>query len=380
MGIKVGVVVHGPRIVDSGYVERIFDILREFSDSVEITAKVGGNMGRVAVIDRRLEDVIDISERLYPSQCLRKLGDSDVLLLLNYGKSKETGHTFGKIVIERADINKPVIQIERPGEGDGSILVWNREGCSEGIREVLDALLSHVSERLGLKVEGCVGGGLAVWEEEGKVFRRIDTVDPGESILINGVVIGQALGSPVVLVSKGGKIVEIINGEIKGDGVERLGSVDLKNAIVKTGVLRKGTFEGLDIGGMEGLILDDSPGDVLIVDRGDIDILRELRGGGISSVITVGNDTTSILGSILSRFNVKVVGIVDEDVDRYNVVEDLRITKGSRIFLLKNCECYQVGNLLIGYLKGRKLSYEDTLKYVIDILERHKVVYEILKF
>jgi len=162
-----------------------------------------------------------------------------------------------------------------------------------------------------------------------------------------------------VLISERGKIVEIINGEIKRDGLERLGSVDLKNAIVKTGVLRKGSSGSLNIGGMEEFTLDNPLGDVLIVDRGDIDILRELRDRSISSVITVGSDTTMILGSILSRFNVKVVGIVDEDIHRYKVVEDLRITENSRIFLLKNCECYQVGKLLMKCLKGRRLSYED---------------------
>jgi len=381
MGINVGVVVHGPRIVDSGYAERILDILKEFSEiydvDIEVTAKVGGNMGRVAVIDRGLEDVIDISERLYPSQCLRRLRDKDILLLLNYGKSKETGHTFGRIVVERAEIDKPVIQIERPGEEDGSILVWNRECCSGNIRGILDTLVSYISERLGLEVEECIGSRLSVWEEGDKVFRRIDTVDPGEDILVNGVVVGRVLRSPVVLISEKGKIVEIINGDIKKDGVERLGYVDLKKAIVKTGVLRKGSFRDIE---KRRFTSDNSLGDILIVDRGDVDILGELRSKSISTVITVGSDTTLILGSILSRFNVKVIGIVDRDIYRYKLVEDMRITEGSKIFLVKNWRCSQVGKLLMEHLKGRKLSYGYTLKYLIDLLEKYKVVYEILNF
>lgn len=384
MDIDIGVVIHGPGIVDSGYAEKILDILREFSEicniDIRVTAKVGGNMGRVAVIDRKLEDIIDISERLYPSQCLKRLRDKDILFLLNYGKSKETGHTFGRIVVERAELDKPVIQIERPGEDDGSILVWNRERCSGNIKKILDTLVSYISEKLGLKVEECIGSRLSVWEEEGRVFRRIDTVDPGESILVNGIIVGKALGSPVVLISERGKIVEIINGEIKKDGVERLGSVDLKNAIVKTGVLRKGSFKNLKITENCRSTLNDSLGDVLIVDRGEGDVLRELRNRNISTVITIGSDTTLILGNVLGRFNVKVVGIVDEDIYRYKVVEDLKVTEGSRIFLLKNCECYQVGNLLMEHLKGKRLRYEDTLRYVSDLLEKHKVIYEILNF
>ncbi|GBF36920.1 DUF2117 domain-containing protein [Methanofervidicoccus abyssi] len=381
MGINIGVVVHGPRIVDSGYAERILDILREFSEiydvDIEVTAKVGGNMGRVAVIDRGLEDVIDISERLYPSQCLRRLKDRDILLLLNYGKSKETGHTFGRMVVKRAEIDKPVIQIERPGEKDGSILVWNREYCSEDIKKILATLVSYISERLGLEVEKCVEGRLSVWEKGNKVFRRIDTVDPGEDILVNGIVVGRVLKSPVVLISEMGKIVEIINGEIKKDGVERLRYVDLKNAIVKTGVLRKGSFRDID---RKKFTSDNLLGDILIVDRGDIDILGELKNKNISTVIAIGSDTTLILGSILSRFSVKVVGIVDKDIYRHKLVEDMRLTEGSKIFLVKNWRCSKVGKLLMEHLKGRKLNYDCILKYVIDLLKKYKVDYEILNF
>ena len=381
MDIDIGVVIHGPGIVDSGYAEKILDILREFSEiygvDIEITAKVGGNMGRVAVIDKGLEDVIDVSERLYPSQCLRRLGDKDILLLLNYGKSKETGHTFGRMVVERAGVDKPVIQIERPGEEDGSILIWGSKCCSKDIKVILDRLVSYISERLGLEVEECIGGRLSVWEEGNRVFRKIDTVDTGEDILVNGVVVGRVLRKPVVLVSERGRIVEIVNGEIKRDGVERLGYVDLKKVIVKTGVLRKGSPRDVD---RRRFTSDNPLGDVLIIDRGDVDILGELRSRNISTVITVGSDTTLILGSILSRFKVKVIGIVDEDIHRHKLLEDMGITEGSRIFLVKNWRCSQVGKLLMEHLKGRKLSYGYTLKYLIDLLEKYKVVYEILNF
>ena len=374
MKVRIGVVIHGPGIVDRGYVERVLEVLREFPGVVEISAKVGGNMGRVAVIDRGLEGIVDISERLYPSQCLRRLRDRDILLLLNYGKSRETGHTFGRIVVERAGIDKPVIQIERPGEDDGSILVWNREVCSEDVKEILEALLSHISKRLGLEVMKCTGNKLSVWEEGDRVFRRIDTVDPGESILVNGVVVGRALGSPVVLIAERGRIVKILQGEIKRDGVERLGTVDLRKAIVKTGILRKSPSR---IIGKRRIGRGDSPGEVVVVDRGDIDIVGMLRDRSISTLVTVGSDTTSILGSVLSRFNVKIIGIVDEDFERYKLLEDARIGEGSLI-LLKNCECHQVGNLL-EHLKGRRLSYEETLEYVIGLLEKNGVVYEINK-
>ena len=120
--MNIGTVIHGPEIIDTGYAKKILDILEEFSKeygiNINIKAKLGGTMGRVAVIDNGLEDVIDISEKLVPSMSLKKLGNNDILILMNYGKSKETGHTFGKIVVGRADVSKPIIQIERPWEKD----------------------------------------------------------------------------------------------------------------------------------------------------------------------------------------------------------------------------------------------------------------------
>ena len=54
-------------------------------------------MGRTAVIDASLENVIDISRKLVPSDSLKIFHDDnvDVIFLLNYGKSDVTGQVFG---------------------------------------------------------------------------------------------------------------------------------------------------------------------------------------------------------------------------------------------------------------------------------------------
>ena len=154
--MEIGVVVHGPGIVDSGWAKKIIDILSNFGN---VHCRLGGTMGRTAVIDAGLEDVIDISLKLLPSQSLELFNreHADVIFLLNYGKSPETGRVFGYKVFTHYfkqlsnedflatnhkslyESSIPVIQIERPGEEDGAIISWN---CvlNQGIYDWEDAV------------------------------------------------------------------------------------------------------------------------------------------------------------------------------------------------------------------------------------------------
>lgn len=92
--MRIGVVVHGPNIIDSGYALKLIDLLGEYG---QVTARLGGTMGRTAVIDASLEDIINIRKKLVPSDSLKIFHDDevDVIFLLNYGKSDVTGQVFG---------------------------------------------------------------------------------------------------------------------------------------------------------------------------------------------------------------------------------------------------------------------------------------------
>ena len=80
--MRIGIVVHGPNIIDSGYALKLINLLEEYG---EIKVRLGGTMGRTAVIDASLENVIDISRKLVPSESLRIFHDDDVdvIFLLN---------------------------------------------------------------------------------------------------------------------------------------------------------------------------------------------------------------------------------------------------------------------------------------------------------
>ncbi|ABR57023.1 DUF2117 domain-containing protein [Methanococcus aeolicus] len=375
--VNIGIVVHGPEIIDSGSAKMIFDLLNDFkynSTKIKLMAKLGGTIGRVAVIDNNLENTIDISEKLVPSESLKKLNKhNDILFLINYGKSKETGHTFGKIVVERSNIkNKIVIQIERPKEKDGTILIWNTPK-----NDFENKLINYLSDKLNLPVENCVSKGLTVWEENNNIYRELHGVDKGEAIMLNGIVVGRAIGAPVILVSNN-KLIDIINGEIKWHGVEKLGEIDLNKVIIKTGVLRRhpSNINKNKINKMNTSPSNDM-GEIIIINHAGEDVLESVKNKGAPIVITIGDDTTTICGDILARFNIKIIGITDGDRD--DILKNPIITEGSNIFLIKNYKDDDVGKMLEEKLKNRnkKFTYDAVLNYIKELLNKNKIDYDI---
>ena len=297
--MEIGVVVHGPGIVDSGWAKKIIDVLSNFGN---VSCRLGGTMGRTAVIDAGLEDVIDISLKLLPSQSLELFNREhvDVIFLLNYGKSPETGRVFGYKVFTHYfkqlsnedflatnhkslyESSIPVIQIERPGEEDGAIISWNvilneqleksrkskRSRLGLGDKNMLESLSFNFEELFdGLKAaldlieitpEEVVSDYFSNkqesedeksiekllqsyddYETSHYTYRKIHGVSPDENIFINGIVVGYSNADSIVLIARDGMIVDIINGTIKYHGLEKLGPVDLERIIVKTGLLRK---------------------------------------------------------------------------------------------------------------------------------------------
>ena len=297
--MEIGVVVHGPGIVDSGWAEKIIDLLSNFGN---VRCRLGGTMGRTAVIDAGLEDKIDISLKLLPSQSLELFNrdHTDVIFLLNYGKSPETGRVFGYKVfnhyfkqISNEDFlatnhkplyesSIPVIQIERPGEEDGAIISWNVvlnqqlaksrkskrarlglgdknmleslsfnfEELFDGIRAALDLIEvtpeevvnEYFSNNQESEDEKSIEKLLESYDDYATshyTYRKIHGVSPDENIFINGIVVGYSNADSIILIARDGLIVDIINGTIKYHGLEKLGPVDLERVIVKTGLLRK---------------------------------------------------------------------------------------------------------------------------------------------
>ena len=398
--MEIGVVVHGPGIVDSGWAKKIIDILSNFGN---VRCRLGGTMGRTAVIDAGLEDVIDISLKLLPSQSLELFNreHADVIFLLNYGKSAETGRVFGYKVFTHYfkqlsnedylatnhkslyESSIPVIQIERPGEADGSIISWNytlneqlakskkskRAMLGLGKKNMVESLTFNFEELFdGLKAaldlvevkpEEVVSNYLKNnqerqdeesierllesyedYETSHYTYRKIHGVSEGENIFINGIVVGHSNADSIVLIARDGILVNILNGTMKYHGVEKLGPVDLERVIVKTGLLRKSgdiqprvlSKNDISISDTERLMYseeiseDDYSFKVAYVDHAAYDIFKFKD---FDLVVTVGDDTSLVASDILHRFNIPIIGITDGDLDK--VVESGFINERSTI-------------------------------------------------
>lgn len=333
--MKIGIVVHGPGIVDSGYAARIMEILQNHG---EISARLGGTMGRTAVLDAHLEDRIDIKHKLLPSQSVRTFMEEgmDIIFLLNYGKSSLTGHAFGCKVQKKCD-KPPLIQIERPGEVDGTVVSWRSD-----LNEYADEIAKELNMKLltSSQILEEIAGRTGCLHKELKTYRKIAGVSPQENIFINGIVVGKSTSSEVTIIAEKGIITQIKGGKIKHHGAQKLGRINLEKAIVKTGLLRKSAVKPRIIKNNAELMfqrLDDldktgnsqKPNDKLRVaylDHAAEDIYK-LKDADL--VVTVGDDTTLVAADILYRFNIPIIGITDGDLDK--VVEKGFKAHGSMI-------------------------------------------------
>lgn len=327
--LNIGVVVHGPQIIDSHSAYEIIELLKDYGD---VKARLGGTMGRTAVIDAQLETVIDISHKLLPSQSVNLFVEEkmDVIFLLDYGKSQTTGHAFGFKVYNKSN-NPPLIQIERPKEKDGTIIPWNtkQKQLTEEIAQKLKLKITQPEEIIHTefpdfqKQKPKTHSNLEY--HKNTIKRKIAGVNKEENIFVNGIVIGKATSENLTIITQNNYITQLTGGLIKEHGVEKLGKVDIQKAIVKTGLLRRSQIVEPRILTKEtnkqltAAFLDHAAEDVYSLKDNDI-------------VVTIGDDTTLIASDILYRFSTPIIGITDGDLDK--VVEKGFQNKDSMIIEL----------------------------------------------
>jgi hypothetical protein len=367
--MKIGIVVHGPNVIDSGYALTLINLINEYGD---VSVRLGGTMGRTAVIDGSLENIIDISKKLVPSDSLKIFHDSnvDVIFLLNYGKSSITGQVFGYKVYNHYknkidDNNIPIIQIERPGESDGSVINWAvKSNLADEFAERLNLNMVTPEEIYETHIKN---------DEKNQTRRTIHGVSPGENIMVNGIVIGKSTSDKLVLVTKDNHISEIIGGEIKPHGVEKLGEIDLASAIVKTGLLRKAKVTPRVLDSVKSQNFR-----IAFLDHAGEDVYK-FRDA--SAVVTIGDDTTLISSDILYRFNIPIIGITDGDLDK--VVESGFKSKNSVIFEVESGNDDVVGRIIHkeifkneSYCEDFK-SIDEVENKIVEIINNRNIKYNI---
>ncbi|MEA2046334.1 MAG: DUF2117 domain-containing protein [Euryarchaeota archaeon] len=307
---EIGVVIHGPEVIDSGSALSVLDLLESMG---RITAVLGGTMGRVAVIDAGLEGRIDISRREIPSRSVRRLQErSDVVILLNQAKTRETGLVFGEIVKTRAEPTRPLLLIDLGGR-----FVAYLTGDADDIATIL-------ARELDLELVDPPPPLQRIVRQGQIVRRRLAGAKPGENISLNGTVIARAQESDVEIIALAGKIVDIRGAVPKPHGLEKLSFVDLERAVLRSGDIRRTECAPR--------ILHRSGHEVVMIDHAAEGTFEAARDAGV--VITVGDDTTTIAGDVLARLGVPQIGIVDGDPDRLS--HRTTAPKGSTIIVVRS--------------------------------------------
>jgi hypothetical protein len=308
--MKIGTVIHGADAIDSGFAIKTIEALEELG---KVTARLGGTTGRTAIIDHKLENRIDITQRERPTQALQRMfnEDHDIVCLVNQGKTLESGLRFAELILNKIKPpTKPLLLIE----GMGAI------GCHGNCRKTENELIEKLSKKLNLP-QHSFNPKNTITKKETRITRQIGGIHPGELIHINGTIIGKATSSQITITTENNTITAIKGCKIKPHGLEKLQQVDLTTAVIRGGTPRqRPTTTPRQIHQQKKNI-------AVLIDHDAESTLEKAKHANI--VITIGDDTTTIAADILYRLNTPIIGITDGDKD--GLLTQTQITKNSLI-------------------------------------------------
>lgn len=277
-------VLHGPEVFDSGEVYRLLDQVQP--DRII----VAGVMARTAAEESGICcEFISVP----PSMVIRELHGN--VVLVNHGKTPESGRIFGEIVASRL-CPRGLLHLEASNR---TLYVWNH-GVDDTVREIAE-LTGYAIEPASVKRM-----------EEGAV-RTIRGCKKGEAVYVNGTVIGTATGTEVVVRSDSGRLVPVTGLRPKAHGLEKLHHIrfsDLSRVWCKSGVIR------VAVPGPASRKRD--RGKVLFIDHCGHDLYRKIT-PETCGIVSIGDDTTAVCGHVASHLGIPVFGIVDGDGD--NIVQ-----------------------------------------------------------
>ncbi|MGZ4902770.1 MAG: DUF2117 domain-containing protein [Halobacteriota archaeon] len=335
LSVEIGLVVHGPEIIDTGKLADLVEVLKNLGAVQVIT---GGTMARVAVLDSPLKSLVDITRKMHTSDALSYFSNKDAIVLANYGKTSVTGTFFGQIVSSR--VTRSIIQVERPGARDGRIILWHGDDGDKA--DLVERAALCLAGALTLTLQKTPKKSVHVEHKGDSDVRTIHGAKRGECILVEGTVIGAVVNTDVEIITRDGRIVDIRGGIIKEHGLEKIGYVDLETAYIKTGYLRRNnTAQRRSSVVVPARHLD--RGRVVVINHA-ADRTFEAVDERTICVVTIGDDTTAICSDILSRIGIPVVGITDGDAD--GIYHAARIVQGSMIIRLQSGSDDEIGRLL----------------------------------
>ncbi len=286
---------------------------------------MGGITGKTAVIDAGMRHVIDISNDLKPSEVVEDFLKQgvDFIVLVNHAKTEDSGFMFGEGVlrnfIDRGGTKKNLsfVQLEY---GSRIIIRWLLKPVDEDTyrRIRITGVFSGFEEREPSKLESRYKKDA----HSNLVYREIRGVHPNEKIIVEGIVIGMSSrenkNSSVTLVAKEGKLVKIVGGTPIKHNLEKLPPLDLERELIKTATVIRRTKPkkiGAERESREGKRKRKKMACFFYTVENLFPKIEDVNDADVEVVVTIGDDTTSIAGEILKRFDIHMIGITDGDAD-----------------------------------------------------------------
>jgi len=302
--ILLGIVIHSPEVIELGIAKEFLESLEK--DNLQYHALLGGVMGRLAILDAHLEEKVFINHPYKPSEAIDFLikRNVDLIIILNQGITQESGLEFGHQVIDNSRLQPffqvPIVQLDRLKDGDAFMVWWayNLPLFHKWLTEhfQLEELEPPLPQDI-FKIEG---------EFTSRFLRAVQL---GDKILVNGVVIGEVTSNNVEIIAKANKIYDIIGGTKEEHGLEKLGSIDLKQARITTlkSLRRVSLSTKRKIQGSK-----TKTNIAMLTWRGEQVYFQADK---IDCLISIGDDTTLIATEIISRFSHPIIGVLDGDAD-----------------------------------------------------------------
>ena len=336
-----------PGVFDTGWAERMISLMKKYGDCVPI---VGGTVGAVAMMDARLEGKVKIIQEKFSEWINKNRFEFDVIVNSMGASDVERMMADSWHIYKRAAL--PIVGVDT---NNRVVAFW-----SEGAREFAERL----SEDLKFELKNGKDFGITYWREGEREFRRILAVAPGDWILINKIVVGKAEAKDVVVICEKGKILDIRGATIKRHGIEKLGRIELPEAKIDTIKVLRNIVKNRRTD-LKAKISKK----IAYIEHAGYDVLK-LLDEGICSAVTVGDDTTIIVGDILSRFGIPIIGITDGDAE--GLLQGGGVAPRSTIFKVKGDD--EAGRRIFQQIFKTKPFYEGDLdnfkRRVAEVLER----------
>lgn len=340
-GSELTVLFHGPAVFDEGHAKHMIGL---FPDARFYQA---GTMGRTAAYDHHLDEVTSIPD--LPGKVIREL-DCDYLLIVIRPKSLHSGKSFVRMILDHAGLSIPVMHIDC---ANGIYVRWQGE------------MPRHVRSRLSDEgyIEGSTISLAPTIERDGpKVTRHLQSCDTGDYVLCNNILIGTARDTSVSITTVDERIVATSGIDVKEHGLEKLDRVDLVNAKCCSTPMLRGSK-------VVPRVTDAVGTGIAFIDHCGADVYS--LADACAGAVTVGDDTSRIVGDILYRFSIPVYAITDGDWD--GLLAHERFAAGSVVIEVDHDDKAgkQVHEHIFSGNCRLALSFEDVRERIDALLDRN---------